>query len=135
MTIARSAGDVLENHVTLELECLDRLYLNAYVPMLQTGGGAAWFFRDVRGNPVPSSALMAPMTRRFVTSLERFARVQMHRNPHLDLVVGVTGLALAVECRVSDLEMLCDLGRGVGAARKHLPSLQACLFRPKRTAG
>ena len=131
MTIARSAGDVLENHVTLELECLDSLYLNACVPMLQTGGGAAWFFRDDRGNPVPSSALMAPMTRRLVTSLERSARVQMH----LDLVVGVTGLALAVECRVSDLEMLCDLGRGVGAARKHLPSLQACLFRPKRTAG
>ena len=76
MTIARSAGDVLENHVTLELECLDRLYLNAYVPMLQTGGGTAWFFREVRGNPVPSSALMAPMTRRFVTRLERFARDQ-----------------------------------------------------------
>ena len=74
MTIARSAGAVLENHVTLELECLDRLYLNAYVPMLQTGGGTAWFFREVRGNPVPSSALMGPMTRRFVTSLERFAR-------------------------------------------------------------
>ncbi len=74
MVIARSAGEVLENHATLELECLDRLYLNAYVPMLQTGGGTAWFFREIRGNPVPSSALMAPMTRRFVTSLERFAR-------------------------------------------------------------
>ena len=74
MTIARSAGAVLANHVTLELECLDRLYLNAWVPMLQTGGGTAWFFREVRGNPVPSSALMAPMTRRFVTSLEHFAR-------------------------------------------------------------
>ena len=57
-------------------QCVDRLYLNACVPLLQTGAGAAWFFREVRGNPVPSSALMAPMTRRFVTSLERFARDQ-----------------------------------------------------------
>ena len=74
MTIARSAGEALRNHVTLELECFDRLYLNGYVPLLQTGAGAAWFFREVRGNPVPSSALMAPMTRRFTESLERFAR-------------------------------------------------------------
>ena len=76
MTIARSAGEALRNHVTLELECFDRLYLNAYVPLLQTGGGAACFFREIRGNPVPSSALMAPMTRRFTDSLERFARDQ-----------------------------------------------------------
>ena len=71
--MARSAGEALRNHVTLEPECFDRLYLNAYVPPLRTGAGAAWFFREVRGNPVPSSALMAPMTRRFTESLERFA--------------------------------------------------------------
>ena len=69
MTTARSAAEVLANHVTCALECVDRLYLNAYVPLLQMGAGAAWFFREVRGNSVPSSALMAPMTRRFVTSL------------------------------------------------------------------
>ncbi len=57
--------------MTLALECFDRLYLNAYVPLLQTGAGAAWFFREVR---VPSLALMAPMNRRFTESLERFAR-------------------------------------------------------------
>ena len=76
MTIARNAGKVLSRHVTLELECLDRLYLNAYVPMLQTPGGAAHFFRAVLGNPVPSSALMAPMTRSFVAAIERFAKTE-----------------------------------------------------------
>ena len=50
MTIARCAAEVLEGHVTLELECFDRLYLNGYVPLLQGGAGAAHFFRDVRGN-------------------------------------------------------------------------------------
>ena len=74
MTIARSASEALSEHTTLELECIDRMYLNVYVPMLQTGAGTAHFFRAVRGNPVPSSALMAPMTRGFVKSIERFAR-------------------------------------------------------------
>ena len=74
MTVARNAGEVLAEHATLELECIDRMYLNVYVPMLQSGAGTAHFFRQVRGNPVPSSALMAPMTRRFVADMERFAR-------------------------------------------------------------
>ena len=74
MTIVRSAADVLSDHVELELECLDRIYLNGYVPLLQGGGGAAYFFRNIRGNPVPSSALIAPMTRAFVADIERYAR-------------------------------------------------------------
>ena len=72
MTVARTAAEVLDEHATLELECVDRMYLNAYVPILQTCGGAAWFFRKVRGKPVPSSALMAPMSRDFVAAIERF---------------------------------------------------------------
>ena len=73
MTVARTAAEVLDEHVTFELECIDRMYLNAYVPVLQTSGGTAWFFRKVRGKPVPSSALMAPMSRGFVAATERFA--------------------------------------------------------------
>ena len=34
----------------------------------------SYYFRELRGFPVPSSALMAPMTRSFVASIERFAR-------------------------------------------------------------
>ena len=64
----------MSDHTTLELECIDRLYLNVYVPLLQTGAGVSHFFRHIRGNPVPSSVLMEPMTRRFVKGLERFAR-------------------------------------------------------------
>ena len=74
MKVARSAGEVLAEHTTLELECIDRMYLNVYVPLLQSGAGTAHFFRKVRGNPVPSSALMAPMTRRFTAAVRRFAR-------------------------------------------------------------
>jgi hypothetical protein len=36
MTIVRSVADVLRDHVTLELEGIDRMYLNVYVPLLQS---------------------------------------------------------------------------------------------------
>lgn len=74
MTVARSVAEVLAEHTTLEVECIDRMYLNVYVPLLQTGGGTWHFFREIRGNPVPSTVLMAPMTRKFVSDIERFAR-------------------------------------------------------------
>ena len=74
MNVARNVAEVLTKHTTLELECIDRMYLNVYVPMLQSGAGAAHFFRKVRGNPVPSSALMAPMTRAFVQAIKGYAQ-------------------------------------------------------------
>ena len=38
-----TVNDVLDGHVGLDLECLDRIYLNAYVPMLQVGGQVVSF--------------------------------------------------------------------------------------------
>ncbi len=35
MTLPRSAADVLAGHVTLKVECIDRMYLNVYQPRLQ----------------------------------------------------------------------------------------------------
>jgi hypothetical protein len=39
MTIARSVADVIRDHVVLEYEAIDRMYLNVYVRTLQTVGG------------------------------------------------------------------------------------------------
>jgi|GEM_PF-4440014 hypothetical protein len=33
-----SIDELIREHVTLEVECIDRLYLIGYVPQLQTGG-------------------------------------------------------------------------------------------------
>ena len=33
-----NVNELLDGHVMLDLECLDRIYLNAYVPTLQVGG-------------------------------------------------------------------------------------------------
>ena len=49
MKVARSVAEVLSQHTTLALECIDRLYLNVYVPVLQRAAGAAYFFRTIRG--------------------------------------------------------------------------------------
>jgi hypothetical protein len=74
MTVPRSVGEVLAEHVTLEVECIDRMYLNLYVPKLQYDTGVVGFFKGHRGATFASSALMDPMTRGFVADIERFVR-------------------------------------------------------------
>lgn len=72
MTLARSVADVLSEHVTLEVESIDRVYLNLYVPKLQYEMGVVGFFRGHLGYSFASSALMDPITKGFVKSIERF---------------------------------------------------------------
>jgi hypothetical protein len=50
MSVPRSITEVLGEHVTLEVEGIDRMYLNVYVPALQRAGGVAGFFRFHRGH-------------------------------------------------------------------------------------
>ena len=71
--ITQTIAELLQDHVTLTLEGIDRLYLNAYQPMLQTGAGAAYFFKQHRGAKVASTTLMAPMSRGFVNGIRDFA--------------------------------------------------------------
>ena len=56
----RSVADVLAYHTTLELERVDRMYLNLYVLLLQTPMGVAHYLHEVYGYQVPSSVLLAP---------------------------------------------------------------------------
>ena len=73
MSIPQSVAAVLREHVTLEIEGIDRMYLNVYVPQLQREGGVASFFRFHRGYPFASSALMDPISKAFVAEMEGFA--------------------------------------------------------------
>lgn len=76
MILRQSVADILENHVTFELECIDRMYLNAYVPSLQHGSGFVWFLKTQLECRVPSTAMIAPQSRAFAEALERFATEQ-----------------------------------------------------------
>ena len=69
---ARSVADVLRNHVVLEYEAIDRMYLNVYVPTLQTVGGMLGYLRVHRGQRFASTTAVAPMTEAFVRNIEQF---------------------------------------------------------------
>lgn len=71
-----SVDDVLDGHVVLDLECLDRVYLNAYVPNLQLGGQVVTFLTKHLGNPIPSPALFARIGERFRAAVTRFAQAR-----------------------------------------------------------
>lgn len=74
MTVARSVAEVLTDRVRLEVESIDRMYLNVYVPGLQYVGGVASFFQAHRGHPFASSALMDPISKEFIAGLHRMCR-------------------------------------------------------------
>ena len=76
MSIPRTVADVLRHHVTLEVEGIDRMYLNIYQPKLQTEKQAACFFRFQRGQPVASSSLMGVMTNAFLRQVDAFVEQQ-----------------------------------------------------------
>ena len=72
-------ADVIEGHVVLDIRCLDRLYLNGYVPNLQVSGQVVSFMTAHLKNPIPSPAIMEKIGTRFRASVERFAAA--HRVP------------------------------------------------------
>ena len=55
MNISHSLAQLQRQHVVLELECIDRMYLNAYVPKLTSEGGVAGFFRGYLGHRFAST--------------------------------------------------------------------------------
>ena len=74
MSVPRSVAEVLNLHVTLEVEGIDRMYLNVYQPRLQNDRGVASFFRFHRGETFASSALMNPMSKSFIAAVDRFVK-------------------------------------------------------------
>lgn len=65
--------ELLRDHVTLEVECMDRIYLNGYVPKLQTGGQLVTFMLERLGKPIPSPSLLGKITQGFVGAVKQFA--------------------------------------------------------------
>jgi hypothetical protein len=89
--------ELLREHVTLEIECLDRLYLNGYVPTLQMSGQLVTFLTQHRGQPIPSPALLQRMGDAFVQATRDFAAAQ--QIPLLHFERGVRKDDVAAEQR------------------------------------
>jgi hypothetical protein len=106
-----SVTQILREHVTLEVESLDRMYLNVYMPALQHAGGVVRFFRHHRGQPFASSVLMQPMSRDFVARLEQYARDQ-----HVPLLTFAKGqrkddVAAEYRARATQAEGVLFIGK------------------------
>jgi len=73
MAATTTVNDVLDGHVALDLECMDRIYLNGYVPNLQVSGQVASFMTAHLGYPIPSPAIMEKIGTAFRGAVDRFA--------------------------------------------------------------
>ncbi len=51
-------NEVREGQVALDIECLDRIYLNGYVPILQIGGQVIRFIKELSGKNISSPAIL-----------------------------------------------------------------------------
>src|SRR3954470_13389438 len=68
-----TVNDLLEGHSRLDIECLDRVYLNGYVPTLQVSGQVAVFMTGHLGFPIPSPAIMEKIGTSFRRRVHTFA--------------------------------------------------------------
>ena len=67
-------NEILDGHVVLEVDCVDRLYLNAYVPRLQTSPQINGFLREHLDNPVASPVIIEKIGNSFRREVKAFAQ-------------------------------------------------------------
>jgi hypothetical protein len=81
-----NVAEIIREHVTLDVKCVDRLYLNGYIPRLQSEGGVVAFLRQAGGRAVPSPAIFGAITDSFKARLRAWcARQQI---PWIDFPKG-----------------------------------------------
>jgi len=95
MSVPRTVADVIDQHVVLELESLDRVYLNAYQPQLQTPKAVFRFLRQFHGQGAISSRQMKARTERFLKDINRY--VTRHGIPVVTFEKGQRKEDLAAE--------------------------------------
>src|SRR6476659_504561 len=86
MTLPRTVAEVLADHVVFEIECIDRMYCNVYVPQLQHAGGLIGYIQRQLGLPIASTAPLGKITDAFSAGMRRFAREQ--QVPWVDFAKG-----------------------------------------------
>jgi len=86
MTVAPTVADVLTDHVVFEVECIDRMYLNVYVPGLQYAAGLVAFVHRQLDLPIASTAPLGKISDGFSAAMHRFARDQ--QVPWVDFAKG-----------------------------------------------
>lgn len=86
MTLPRTVSDVVAEHTVFEIESIDRMYLNVYVPQLQYAAGIVGYVHRQLDLPVASTAPLGKITEAFSAAMRRFAVDQ--GVPWVDFVKG-----------------------------------------------
>jgi hypothetical protein len=73
MNLPRTVSDVLAEHTLFEIECIDRMYLNVYVPQLQYPAGIVGYVNRQLGLPIASTAPLGRITDAFSAAMRRCA--------------------------------------------------------------
>ncbi len=117
MSLPRTVADVIDQHVTLELESLDRVYLNVYQPKLQTPRSVFYFLREYHGEGAVSSRKMKAITDRFLGSIDNYC--QKHDVPLIRFEKGQRKEDLAAEyyARFDQTEGILFVGKAQEKAR------------------
>src|SRR5688572_24291389 len=95
--LPQTVAEVLDKHVVLEVESIDRMYMNAIVPRLQITEGAVSFIRHQRNAQVASTNAVEPMTRTFIVNIERFA--EQNGTPMVQFLKGQRKEDVAAQMR------------------------------------
>src|SRR5215469_10008588 len=120
-----TVNDVLDGHVVLDLECLDRLYLHGYLGQLQVGGQVIQFLNH-RGYPVPSPACLQQIGDAFRRRVASFAEAN-----HIP-VVPLKAADRNIEVMQPYLDMAAATGRSQVAAIGVAQEVQRVLIARQR---
>lgn len=74
MSLPSNVAQLQRENVRFELECIDRMYLNVYVPQLTSAAGVAAYFRHYKGQRFASTKDAVAMTDRFRRAVLDFAQ-------------------------------------------------------------
>ena len=121
-------NDVLDGHVALDLQCLDRLYLHGYLARLQVGGQVIQFLSH-RGYPVPSPACLQQIGDAFRRRVASFAEAN-----HLP-VVPLKAADRNIEVMQPYLDKAAATGRSQVAAIGVAQEPQRVLIARQRPTG
>ncbi len=71
-----NVNEILRDHLTLTVDCMDRMYLNGYIPNLQVPGQLVNFLTKHRGNVIPSPILLGKIGQQFQQAIQDYAQKQ-----------------------------------------------------------
>jgi hypothetical protein len=102
-------NEILKDHVTLDIQCIDRIYLNGYIPTMQTSGQLVNFLRH-RGYNIPSPAILSKMTTAYQAAVEAFAQENDIPLIHFEPGVRKDDVAAGYRARHGDWEGVVFIG-------------------------